>query len=157
MLSSKLIRMVEDHWENIAKRLMRRIRQDPRLRHIHEIPESELLERAREILKNLDHWLSATNTEELTKRYESLGKTRFDEGVPLHELVRSHLLIKDAMIEFLRDQGIAQSPVEFYAEEELEYCTGRFFDNMICSVVKGYEEAVERVWIHEHAHAAPRR
>ncbi len=142
MLSSKLIQLIEDHWERITARVLGKIRKDPRLVHVGQLPESDLRERAQEILKNLGHWLAASQEEELARHCERLGRLRFVEDIPLHEAVLARLLIKEEMIEFVRDQGLRQTHMELYAEEELEHRVSRFFDRMIYYVVRGYEGAM---------------
>ena len=142
MLSSKLIQLIEDHWDPITTRILRDIRHDHRLPHAAGLPESELRERARDILEHLGHWLSPAKEEELARRFERIGRQRFEESIPLHEVVLAYLIVKDRMLEFVRGQGIGETTVERYAEEELEHSVGRFFDSMIYHVVRGYEAAL---------------
>jgi len=61
MLSSKLIRLIEDHWDPIANRILAEICHDPRLKHMASLPAGDLRERARDILQRLGHWLSVSN------------------------------------------------------------------------------------------------
>ncbi len=143
MLSTRLISMVEDHWESIASRLVRRVRQDPHLVHIRQLPESELRDWGMEHAKNFGHWLGAPETE-LAQKYERLGRLRSQEHVPLHECVHGLHLIKGAILDFVRDQGVGETSVEIYAEEELEHSAGRFFDLAVHHLVKGYEEALRQ-------------
>lgn len=141
MLSGKLIHLIESHEEEVAASVVRLIRQDPDLVHLGELPEPELRERGREILRNLGHWLSRGNEYELAHEYEALGKTRFVEGVPLHESVRGLCLLKDKMMDFIDEQGIGQDSLALYAEEQFERCIGRFFDLLAIHLVRGYEKA----------------
>lgn len=141
MLSSRLIRMIGDHWEEITARVVRQIRIQAALRELGKLPEPELRERARELLLNLGHWLVCPE-EELAGRYQRLGETRFEEGIPLHELVCALHLIKEQMIEYVREQGICQTSVDVYAEEELLYNVDRVFDKLVYHVVRGYERAL---------------
>ncbi len=141
MLSSKLIQVIEDHAEQITGRIIHQIRKDPKLREIGKLPESELQDRAREILKNLGHWLLSKD-DEIARHYERLGKIRFEESIPLHEIVLALQIIKERMIDFARNHGIADTAVQIYAEEELEYCVDRFFDHVVYHFVRGYEEAL---------------
>ncbi len=142
MLSSRLIRMIEDHWDPITNRIMADIRQDHRLRHIASLPASDLRDRTRDILQRLGHWLSVSKPEELAQRFQQVGASRHEEGIPLAEVVLGHVMIKDRMLAFVRDQGIGDSPVAIYAEEELEHCVGRFFDSAIYHLIVGYEGAL---------------
>src|SRR5437867_4750831 len=142
-LSSTRVQMVEDHAEAITERVVLRIQRDARLREIGRLPESELRARARDLAKNLGRWL-VSKDEEIEKRYEDLGHQRFQESIPLHETVHALHIIKEEMIDFVRDQGVAQTTVQMYAEEELEYCVNRFFDQVVYHFVRGYERALRR-------------
>ena len=142
MLSNQLIRMIEDRWEPITERVLRKIRQDPEMVHLRALPDSELRDWGRGVLKNLGHWL--TETKELGRRYEFLGRLRFQESVPLYEAVHGIHLLKEETIDCVRGQGFGQSSVEVYAEEELEHRVDHFFDWLVEHFVHGYEEALRK-------------
>src|SRR3954452_365987 len=59
MLSARLIQLIEENWEGITAATIRQIRSDPKLLHIRNLPETELREVGRNVLKNLGHWLTA--------------------------------------------------------------------------------------------------
>jgi hypothetical protein len=149
MLSGKLIRLIEMHAEEITLRIVHDIRHNPECAHLATVPEAELRERCREILKNLGHWLEFANEEALDREYEALGKTRYRESIPLHESLRGLCLIKDRMTDFIHEQGTDRDCVALYAEEELERRVGRFFDLLSIHMARGYEVA----WRHA-MHAA---
>jgi hypothetical protein len=144
MASRTLIQMIEDHSDQITGRVVRHIKQNIELPNAARIPEWDLRDRAHEILRNLGRWLSTREEEELAQRYEWLGRLRFEESVPLSETVRCVQILKDKMIDFVREQGMGQSSAEIYAEEELEHRVGLFFDDLIFHVVRGYEGALRR-------------
>ncbi len=144
MLSGKLIQLIEDNWDRITTSVIHEVRADSRLVHIRKLPESELREVARNILRNVGYWLSSTRHQELEKRYEGLGRLRFVESIPLHEVVHALQLVKSKMLDFVRDQGFCTSPVDIYAEEELEHQVGLFFDDLIYYIVRGYEGALRQ-------------
>lgn len=154
MLSTKLVRLIEEHWQPLTALILREIRGDERLQHIAGLPESEVRDRARDILEHLGHWLAASSGQELTRRFEHLGAQRQQEEIPLDEVVLAYLIIKDAMLDFVRGQGLDQSAVEVYAWEELEHAVGNVFDSMIYHVVRGYCAALTR---HHTKAAAARR
>jgi hypothetical protein len=145
MLSAKLIRMVEEHWEPLTTRIVQDVRRDPRLPHFGMIPESELRERTGVILRRLGDWLTYSNQEELAARFENLGGRRYTDEIPLHELVLRYMMVKDHMLEFVREQGFNHSTVDIYAAEELEHAVNKFFDNAIYHIVRGYEAAIFEV------------
>ena len=152
MLSIKMVQLVETHWEQISARILHKIQNDPRLAHVSRLSESELRERAREILNNISDWLGASLDEPLARRCEALGRQRFEEGIPLHEVVLARFIIKEGLMEFVRDHAFVETSLQLYAEGEMEKSIGHLFDRMIYYVVRGYEEAMREV--HQHAHAA---
>ena len=134
--------MIEDHSEQITHRVVERIRHNRELKEMARLPESELKDRALEVLRNLGHWLSASQKDEVAKRYEKLGRRRFEEDIPLYEVVRCLFILRDSMVDFVREQGVVQNALALYAEEELEYRVGAFFGNVVYHVVRGYELAL---------------
>lgn len=140
MLSAKLIHLIEAHEEPIVNRLIRDVRRQPGLAHLAGLPEAELRERGREIVKNLGHWLAAdSNQQKIEREYEEVGRIRFQESVPLHESIYGLCLIKYAMIDFIHEQGIDRDCVALYAEEELERRVAKFFDFLVIHMARGYE------------------
>jgi len=147
MLSARLIHLIETHQEEISNRILHDIRRHPELFHIKRLQEPELRELGRQILSGLGKWLAEEG--ELAREYERIGKTRYEESVPLHESVRALYIIKNKMIDFVKDQVVTWDSMELYAEEELERRAGRFFDELVIHLVRGYEGAWRRA-----AHAA---
>jgi hypothetical protein len=144
MLASKLVSLIEDHWEGITSRTIRKLRQDRAFEHIGGLPDSELLEWGEGILRNLSRWTLEGREGEVAERYEHLGRLRFQEAVPLHEAVRGLQVLKDVMVEFVRNQGIGHTTMEIYAEEELEHRLSKFFDCLVYHLVHGYEAALRK-------------
>jgi hypothetical protein len=141
MLSSKLVRLIEVHWDALSTRIVQEIRADVRLRSVGGLPESDLRERARDILQHLEHWLIASREHELERHFEGIGAERHAERIPLDEVVLAYLKIKSHAIEFVRSQGMGPSAVEIYAEQELEHTVGQFFDNAVYHLIRGYQQA----------------
>lgn len=144
MLSVRLIRLVEDHSNEIMMRVAHRIRNDPHFSHIRRLPEAELHEWVQNVLANLYHWLADAREEEVAAHYEAHGRLRFEEEVPLHECVRGVCVLKQKVLDFVQEQGLEKSSLNLYAEEELENRLGRFFDLAICGMVSGYERAMRK-------------
>ena len=142
MLSGKLVQLIEEHWETIADRVISRVARHPDLVVLAGRPPAELREWCRDILRNLGYWLSGSQKEELKRRYQILGRIRFEESIPLHEAVLRFFVLKDAILDFVQAQGFAVTSMQLYAEEELERRVSRFFDAMVYHIVRGYEDAM---------------
>ena len=141
MLSSKLIRMIESHTEQITAEAIQRVRHDPELSHLKTVSDSELRAGARHILKHLGDWLAESDDRQVASCYQGLGKQRYEESIPLDEIVRNYQNLKDLIVSYVRNQGVRETTLEIYAEEELEHLLSRFFDKVIYQVVRGYEGA----------------
>lgn len=142
MLSHRLIQVIEDHCEQLTDQVIRRIRMDPELTHIGQLPTSDLHESRSILIRNLGAWLAGEDRSKLRNHYEEIGRERFEGGIPLHECVRGLHILKQEIVDFARNQGFAQSPVEIYAEEELERRVDRFIDFLLYHLVRGYEGAL---------------
>ena len=142
MLSTQLVHLIESNWEEIARRVIRSVRLHPDLSHLANKPDLELREWCREILQQLGVLLSARKDQDVQRRFEVLGRMRFEEKIPLHEAVLRVQILKDEIVSFIHEQGFPMSAVQLYAEEELEQRMGRFFDECVYRIVRGYERAL---------------
>ncbi|MGO9228122.1 MAG: hypothetical protein ACLQKA_02765 [Bryobacteraceae bacterium] len=149
MVSGKLIHLIESHEGEISNRIMGEIRRDPDLTHLRMVSEGELRRRGDAIVKNLGYWLVGKNQDEMAQEYEALGRRRFEENIPLHEVVQAMFYIKNTMVDFVGEQGFNLDALTLYAEEELERRIDRFFDLLVIHLARGYESAWRR-----GAHAA---
>jgi len=144
MVSGKLIQLIETNESEITNRIMAEIRRDPDLIHLRTLTETELRRRGTKIVKNLGHWLVGGNQEEMAREFEALGRRRFAEGIPPHEVVRALFIVKEKMGDFVNEQVFNLDALTLYAEEELERRVDRFFDVLVIHLVRGYEQA----WSH---------
>ena len=143
MLSARLIQLIETHHKELTDRVLRETWRRQDLPHILRLPEAELRERNRLLLEHLGEWLLG-DEEKMERLQESVGTKRFEQSVPLHESVHALCLIKNTVIEFIEEQGIPRDTIGLYAEEELEHRLGKFFDQLIIHLVRGYERAWRR-------------
>ncbi len=140
MLSTN-VQLIQAHWEEIASRLIGAVRKHPDLANLARKPDLDLREWCRQILENLEYLLSASKDEEVKRRFQVLGRMRFEESIPLHEAILRVQMLKDKVIGFIHEQGFPMTALQLYAEEELEQRIDRFFDAMVYHLVRGYEDA----------------
>lgn len=141
MLSTRLVELIETHWEEIGGRLIRAIRSHPEMPHLASCPDMELREWCQEILEHLGYLLAASKEEDVKRRFEILGRLRYEENIPLSEAVLRCHLLNDKIIGFVHEQGFPLTMLQLYAEEELEHRMSRFFDSVVYYLVRGYEQA----------------
>ena len=140
MISAKLIHHIEEHWQAVGQRWLRLLRAQKNLPHVSRMPESEVDEVCGRLLRNLGRWLASNHDHELARQYEEIGRLRCREHMPLSEAVRGVQLLREAAIGYIRDQGVFDSSLGLYAEEELEHDLSRFFDLLSYHLVRGYEQ-----------------
>jgi hypothetical protein len=141
MIHRKLVQLVHDHVERIATRAIQSIHQDECLISVRRLPEWELRDWAKLVLRSLVDWPVQADDHELSECYETLGKQRFQDSIPLHEAIRRMHHLKWAVVNWVRDQGFPQSSVDLYALEEFEHHVNLFFDHLVFYIARGYEEA----------------
>lgn len=139
MLSARLVKVIEEHAEQLTRGVLKDLASNDRTPAFHRLPPEELHRRVYDVYHNLGRWLGAKTEEQLEATYGGLGRARCAEGVPLSEVVYALVLIKDHLREYIRAVGLVDSAVELYLEEELHLSIGHFFDRALYHVVKGYE------------------
>ncbi len=142
MLSARLIRLIEDHSQEITRALLNEVRRDPLLPRYRELSDFELLDRFRKACNKLGYWLAGSDPERVASEYERLGRDRFNEQIPLHEVIHACHLIKNQLTNYSRTHCLEQTAVELYAEGELERLINGFFDKVVLHVIRGYEAAL---------------
>jgi hypothetical protein len=142
LLSTKLVQLIEENWEEIATRLVREVRRNGEMKNLAACPDSELRAWCRAILENLGQLLVNKKEDEVRRRFEASGRNRFEENIPLHEAVLRLHLLQDKIVAFVHEQGFPMTALQLYAEEELEQRMTRFFHACVYHVVRGYEAAM---------------
>ncbi|MBZ5584556.1 MAG: hypothetical protein LAQ30_20555 [Acidobacteriia bacterium] len=144
MISPKLVRLIEEHGEQIISRVISQIRREPQMTHIHALMDTELREWGRDLLEHLGHWLSAGIEEDLARRYERIGRVLCEQEAPLSQCLRGLFLIREKVMDYLEEQVLSKTHVDLYAEEETERRLNRFFDLLVIHLAHGYERALRK-------------
>jgi hypothetical protein len=139
VLSARLVRLIEQHAEDLTRGVMRDLASNPRTAAYHRLAADELQRRVYDVYHNLGRWLGERTEEHIEAAYGDLGRRRRAEGIPLSEVVYALVLVKEHLREYVRAVGFVDSSVELYLEEELHHLVGHFFDKAIYHTVKGYE------------------
>lgn len=141
MLSARLVRMIQDHAEDLTREVLRDLQSNPRTLAYHTLAPDELRRRVYDVYHNFGRWLGDKTEAPVEATYGALGRTRRAEGVPLSEVVYALILVKEHLRSYVLSAGIVGSAVDLYQEEELSLLTERFFDRAVYYAVKGYEMA----------------
>ena len=152
MLSTRLMEMIERHSDDIAQRVLDEVRADKLLRRYHELPDALLRRRFEDVGQHLSQWLKKSDEPALFLHFEALGRERFQEQIPLYEVIHAAQIFRRRLTEFAREHCFERTPIELHAELELERLLNTFFERIVFHVVHGYEQAladeVSVIWKH---------
>jgi hypothetical protein len=156
MIALRLVRLIENHSDQLAEGLLKKFRESPRTQDFSRVPTPELRDRVYEILRHLGEWLLQKKEGEIEIRYREIGARRAAQQVSLSDYCWAIVLTKEHIWEFLQRQGFLQGPLEIYGELELLRLLDQFFDRALYYVTQGYEQAetLNRIGISEGSAAA---
>jgi hypothetical protein len=141
MLSGYLVRIIEQHAEDLTKELLDDLQSNPRTPSFRQLSREELHERMHDLYKNLGLWLAHENEAAIETMYAEIGRRRAAQGVPISEVVCALGLVKEHLRNFVRRVDFLGSAFELHREVELNTMVGHFFDRAVYFTVKGYEAA----------------
>lgn len=142
MIAVRLVRLIEDHSNDLADGLMKKFESSPRTKDLRKVPAQELRTRSYEILRHLSEWLICKSDAEIRRRYVQIGALRASQQISLGDLCWAIVLTKEHIWDFLQRQGFLHGPVEIYGEMELLRLLDQFFDRAVCYSVEGYGTGV---------------
>ena len=155
MLSDQLIRIVESHADELTRGVVRILQNSAHTPSYQAVPPEELHRRLFEIYHDLGHWLLGDMERSVQLRYQSLGRERCQQGIPLAEVLWALVLIKEHLRDSVGSFLSADSVLELHREMELFRLIGRYFDRAICCTAEAYER--EAAAQREKAQAAEAR
>jgi hypothetical protein len=146
MLSERLIKIIENHAEELTRGAVKKLQSSPHTRSYHALSPDELNQRLFEIYHDLGRCLFRNTDHEIQVRYDELGKRRCKEGIPLAEVLWALVLTKDHLRECIGNSMSADSALELHREQEIYRLIGRFFDRAVCYTAEAYEReaSIER-------------
>lgn len=150
MLSTRLIRMIEDHAEGLTREALDDILTNPRTPSFRQVPRAELVERVDALYRNLGDWIGDPKDDAVREAYEDWGRKRFRQGIPISEIVYTLILAKHHLRRYVRDHGLVEFsgdrvapgeflPLQLHAVQELNSMIGEFFDRALYYLARGYD------------------
>lgn len=143
MLAVRLVRLIENHSEQLARGLTEKVWNSPKCSDLHKVPADELQARTHEIYRNLSDWLMNKTEAEVERRYTELGARRAHQGVAFSHFVWAITATKEHVRAFVQREGLADSAMELHGELELLHLLDQFFDRALYYAAVGYEQAHE--------------
>ena len=135
---------MESHAEELTRGAVKKLQSSPLTRSYHRLSADDLHHRVFEVYHDLGRWLLKNTERAIQDRYGELGEQRFNEGVPIAEVLWALLLTRDHLLQYVDTCMSGDSALELYREQELDRLIGRFFDRAVCYSAEGYQRRASR-------------
>ncbi len=139
MIAVRLVRLIEQHADELAAGLIERIRHSSRTVDYFKIPEEELRRAAGEIYRRLGDWLQNKTETDIEYHYTQTGMRRAEQGVAISDFVWALVITKENLWRFLQSHAIVDRMFELYGELELIQMVDQFFDRALYYSILGYQ------------------
>jgi hypothetical protein len=139
--AGRLIALIESDAADLTRRtveVLQTSRHTPSYRHL---AFRDLYAKAYDVYHQFGRWLLENTDGAIQTRYHDLGTQRFNENIPVSEVLWALVLTKNHLRSHLSSWGLADSAVELYRHQELDRLISQFFDRAMCYTVEGYEQA----------------
>jgi hypothetical protein len=155
MIAAKLVELIEIH----APRLTRDVTEDllinERTRAFRRVDPEELQLRVFQIVNRLGQWIGDPHGVKVQAEFAEWGRRRYDQGIPLSELIYAIIVIKHHLRRYIADHGLVDAsfprvegdyvlPFHLHSLQELNASVGQFFDEALYHLARGYEERALR-------------
>lgn len=140
MLATYLLRIIERHSDALADALVRDLTTNERTPSYRRLQPDALHERTHAIYRHLLDWLGDRSEVQIAAIYEALGRQRYDEQIPLDELVYAIILTKRHVRDSVSRLNEIESAIELHYVLDLHGMIDLFFDRALYATVTGYEQ-----------------
>ena len=156
MIAAKLVELIEIHASRLASDVARDLATNERTRGFRTVPLEELEQRMYQIVHQLGNWIGDPKSERVRVEFTKWGARRFDQKIPLSEIVYSIIILKQHLHGYIRDNGMVDAafppvereyvlPMHLHSLQELNTSVGQFFDEALYHLACGYEAEARRV------------
>ena len=140
MISMMLVKMIEEHAEQITEGLLKDIQTNPKTTSYQKFSAEKIQKRAYNVYKNLGEWLVDTKGDKAQETYLALGRQRYEENIPLSQVIFALVLTKNHLLKYVKMFGLVDTALELHRELDLFRLVNEFYDKAIYYTVRGYEE-----------------
>jgi hypothetical protein len=156
MLSARLVELIEIHASQLTNDVIQDLATNPRTPGFRTISREELEQRLYRILHHLGNWIGDARSAMVEHEFSEWGSQRFDQGIPISEIVYAIVVLKNHLHRYIRDNGLVEAafprtdgdyvlPMHLYSLQDLNARVGEFFDESLYYVARGYEQSAHRV------------
>ncbi len=135
MDAAEIIQVIEQGAERFFNGLLQEVRSNLGTTYYRRLSNEEVARRMTVVYEGLESWLTAHNEAAVHNAGEDLGKRRFNESIPLGQVVLSLVLEEKYVRKYLADQNVL-------LDDEWSNVISEYFQRLIYSSAQGYETAL---------------
>ena len=150
MIADKLIELIEIHAAQLSAEVAQDLVTNARTPGFHKVPRADLEERVFRLFHHLGDWISDRRSEKVQLEFADWGRRRFDQGIPISQIVFAIIILKQHLRRYIRDHGLVEAsfpridgdyvlPMHLHSLQELNTQVGLFFDEALYHLAMGYE------------------
>jgi hypothetical protein len=151
VIAARLVELIEIHSQRITTDIVEDLLINERTRGFRAVRRADLEQRVFQLLHHLGNWIGDPRSDKTRAEFTDWGRRRFDQGIPLSELIFAVIIIKQHLRRYISDNGLVDAsfprvegdyvlPLHLHGLQELNAQVGRFYDEALYSLAVGYEE-----------------
>ena len=165
MIGAKLVDLIEAHAWAMTSDVARDLLTNERTSGFRAVRQQDLEQRIFQILHHLGNWIGDPKSVTVRAEFEDWGRRRFEQGIPLSEILYAVIVLKQHMGRYILDNGLVDAafpridsdyvlPMHLNSLQDLHGRLGRFFDEALYYLACGYEAEAKEVAARDPAHRA---
>jgi hypothetical protein len=150
MVAERLVELIEIQAGHLAGDVARDLMTNPRTTGFARVNRQELEERLFNLLHHLGNWISDRRSENVQMEFADWGRRRFNQGIPISEIVFAIVILKQHLRRYVREHGLVEAsfprvdgdyvlPMHLHSLQDLNTQIGLFFDEALYHLAVGYE------------------
>ena len=150
MIAERLVELIEIQAHRLAADVVKDLMTNERTRGFRGVRRVDLEERLYQLLHHLGDWISDRRSEKVQREFADWGARRFNQGIPLSEIVFAVIVLKQHLRNYIRDHGLVEAsfpriegdyllPMHLHSLQDLNTQVGLFFDEALYHLARGYE------------------
>ncbi len=158
MIAAKLVELLESHAGRFTSDVVRDLVTNERTRGFRAVDPDELEQRIFQIVQHLGNWIGDPNSEMVHAEFSEWGRRRFEQGIPLSEVMYAVIVLKQHMRRYFLDNGLVDTavphvdsdyvlPIHLHGLQDLNARLSRFFDEALYYLACGYEAETRRATV----------
>jgi hypothetical protein len=151
VIGAKVVELIEIHSSQLTRDVARDLASNERTRGFRTVPAHELEPRVFQLLNHLGNWIGDPHSALVHAEFADWGRRRFDQGIPLSELISAIIVLKQHLRRYIADNGIVDAsfprmegdyvmPLHLHSLQELNARLSEFFDEALYGLARGWEE-----------------